>query len=94
VRARRCEEELLVSRKEPAAGGLSPSIGDTTHGASIDSHHVLLVASASFTRALKSQPLPIVTEIRFGILSAERDLTYRTEVPLTGDGRYRSRCCR
>jgi len=90
MRRRRRKEEPLISRKEPAAGGLASPVGDASRSGAVDSHHVLLVARMAVACALECQPFSVVAEIRFGVLAAKGQLTNRREMSLTGDWLDRS----
>jgi hypothetical protein len=82
VRGRRRKEESIVAGKEPAARCFAAAIRNATEIAAINAHYILLIACAAIACALQREPLPVVTEIRFGILSSERDLAQCTEMPL------------
>ena len=47
----------------------------------------------SAANALQRQPLSIITEIGFGIFSAECNLPERAKMVFAGDGRNFTRCC-
>ena len=68
------EEHPPVPGQEIAAGGGAPTRADHPHVASVQSHHVLLVAAAPVPRGLKNQGLPVEGEIGLGVLPAVREL--------------------
>lgn len=84
MRSRRGKEEPFVAGEKPAARRLAPAIRNAMHAASVDSHHVLLVAGGAFACALKREPLAVVAEVCFSVLATECYLPQLTKVTLAG----------
>src|SRR5689334_2748705 len=74
MRTRRREEKFLVTGKEPSACCLSASVRNPPRARTVDAHDVLLIALSSLARALERQPLSVMTEVRFRVLTAKGDL--------------------